>query len=90
MSTLNPIFPPLFNPDLTLSVPFEKNKKRSDSLVKSLLYGIGTRWKERVTMLFSERNRAIAQYYDSENAGWYLYFHNSISLLGVSDVEDRI
>lgn len=83
-------FDNFFNPDLTLFLPFEKNKKRHDAITQSLLYDIGTRWKERLAILFSECEYTIVQYYDSENSDWYLDFCNGVKKLGDFDSEERI
>lgn len=83
-------FDDMFNPDLTLFLPFEKNKKRHKTIAQSLLYEIGIRWKERLAILFPEHECTIVQYYDAENSDWYLDFYNGLKELGDFDTEERI
>ncbi|PHR26007.1 MAG: hypothetical protein COA36_13215 [Desulfotalea sp.] len=83
-------FDNFFNPDLTLFLPFEKNKKNHDAIVQSLLYEIGTKWKERLAILFPENKYTIVQYYDSDNSEWYLDFYNGSRVMGDFEAEERI
>ena len=41
-----------FNPDLTLDVPFEKNKIKASIMAKNALTKIGQRWSERLKNQF--------------------------------------
>ncbi len=83
-------FDNFFNPDLTLFLPFEKNKSRHDSITQSLLYDIGIRWKERLAISFSEHEYTIVQYYDLESSDWYLDFYNGVKVLEEFNSEKRI
>ena len=65
-----------FNPDLTLDVPFEKDKRKADLLSKNALMQIGRRWDERLKSQFPMKDYTIVLYFNSEGSEWYLDFYN--------------
>lgn len=69
-------FDNFFNPDLTLEVPFEKDKRKADLLSKNALMQIGRRWVERLKSQFPTEDYTIVLYFNSKDSEWYLDFYN--------------
>lgn len=72
-----------FNPDLTLSAPFEKDESKANKIIEMALFQIGTRWMQRLKETFPDHEYTLVMYFDSENSEWFLDFFN-----GLHKVED--
>ena len=78
-----------FNPDLTLDLPFEKNKEKANSIIQDTLSEIGQRWKARLKESFPEQAYTIVKYFNDEDSEWFLDFYNGTVRIEDFDGSER-
>ncbi len=80
-----------FNPDLTLDIPFERDKKKADFLSKKYLLSIGKEWNQRLIALYPKHEYTLVLYYNTEDTEWYLDFYNGfINMENFKNCENTI
>lgn len=82
-------FDDYYNPDLTLHITFERDEKKSASIIEKTLFQIGTRWEDRLIELFPNHEYTLVMYFDTENSDWFLDFYNGIRRIDKSKDSKR-
>ena len=78
-----------FNPDLNLSITFEKDEMKANSIAEKALFKIGKRWMERLKKNFPEYKYTLVMYFDSKGSEWFMDFYNGAQQITASQNPDR-